>query len=91
MAIEFEYDAGQTRLTIRGELTIQHAAEVHTQLLGRENLAVDLAEISEVDSAGLQLLLAGKRDTGLHLVAWSDPVADALHLTGLKTLMEPQA
>lgn len=54
------------RLEIKGELNIFTAAELRLQLLealatGTE-LEVDLSQVSEIDSAGLQLLIAAKRD-----------------------------
>lgn len=88
MTIEFDYDAGRNRLAVRGELTIYHAAEALAQLQGRAGLALDLAEISEMDAAGLQLLLAGQRDAAMTLAAASDPVGDLLRLAGLAHLLE---
>lgn len=91
MAIEFDYKPEQNSLAIRGELTINYAAEAITHLRAHENSGLDLADISELDGAGLQLIIAATRDAGMRLVAASDPVADVLRLVGLTGLMETQA
>lgn len=79
-------------LEIKGELTIFTAAELRRQLLealatGRE-LEVDLAAVSEIDSAGLQLMVAAKREAAarqqlLHFTGHSPAVFEALELCKL--------
>lgn len=91
MAIEFDYNVAQNSLAIRGDLTINYAAEAIAQLRGHENATLDLADVSEIDAAGLQLLLAAVRDAGLRLVNASDAVTNTLLLTGLTGLMETPA
>jgi len=88
MAIEFAYDAEQNRLAIRGKLTILHATEARSHLLERSGASLDLAEIDEIDGAGLQLLVAALRDAGMRLVAVSEAVADIVALTGRTELTE---
>lgn len=89
----------QPGLAIAGELTIYRAAELCAQL--REALApagdlvLDLAEVTECDTAGVQLLLAVARlleDRGsrLLLAGTSGAVRDALKSLGLKSRF-PQA
>jgi anti-anti-sigma factor len=90
MAIEFYYDAAGNRLAVRGELTIYHAAEAAQQLRGYRDLLVDLSEVSEMDAAGLQLLLAARRDANLQWAALSEPVSDILRLAGLADSLETQ-
>ena len=75
------------RLTIAEELTIYHALEQKAQLLDAlaqaDELELDLAQVGEIDSAGLQLLIllkkeaqrAGKR---VAIVAHSQPVRAAI-------------
>jgi len=80
------------RLEIKGEFNIFTAAELCLQLLeaigtGTE-LEVDLAHVSEIDSAGLQLMLAAKREaTGRNqtvcFTGHSPAVCDALELCKL--------
>jgi len=80
------------RLEIKGELTIFTAAELRLQLLEalatNTELEVDLAHVSEIDSAGLQLMLAAKREAAgrklaLHFTGHSPAVCDALELCKL--------
>ncbi len=55
------------RLTLDTDLTIYHAPE-HKRLLlealdQAELIELDLGQVSEIDSAGLQVLLLGKRES----------------------------
>ena len=54
------------------ELTVEHAKEVQTLILGGEN---DLSGIKEIDIAGLQLLVAAKR-AGIALTGDDSPVIE---------------
>jgi anti-anti-sigma factor len=84
------------RLEIKGELNIFTAAELRLQLLeaiatGTE-LDVDLSQVSEIDSAGLQLMIAAKRDAAvrnltLNFTGHSPAVFDALELCKLSGLL----
>jgi len=53
------------QIVINGELTIYTASEWRDRLInelaGNDDIRLDLAEVSEIDSAGLQLLLAVQR------------------------------
>jgi anti-sigma B factor antagonist len=79
-------------LEIKGELNIFTAAELRLQLLeaiatGTE-LEVDLSQVGEIDSAGLQLMLAAKREAAgrnqsVHFTRHSPAVCDALELCKL--------
>ncbi len=56
-----------TTLALDGELTIYRAAETRTGLLAAisdspDGLDIDLAGVTEIDSAGVQLLMAAHRD-----------------------------
>ena len=84
------------RLEIKGELNIFSAAELRLQLLEAlatsTELEVDLAQVSEIDSAGLQLMLAAKREAvarnlTLHFTGHSPAVFDALELCKLSGLL----
>lgn len=85
-------------LRLDGELTIYRAAELKTALLlalGRaaDTLVLDLSGVSEIDSAGLQLLLllraesaaAGRR---LQLAAPSEAVQELVALLDVAPLFE---
>ena len=80
------------RLCIEGELTIVRAAALHAELLmllqDERNLDIDLSAVSEVDSAGLQLLLLAKRTALAHgselrLLGHSPAVLELLQLFNL--------
>lgn len=79
-------------LFLEGGLTIYRAAEVKDQLLGAlvlaDRLQVDLAGVTEIDSAGVQLLLLARRTAetmgrALHLSAHSAPVREVFDLLAL--------
>lgn len=84
--------AGAGRVAIEGELTVRHAAAVREQLLaalrGNQEVHLDLTGVSELDSAGVQLLLAAGESAVaagkvLRLSGFSRPVIDVLELLGL--------
>lgn len=80
------------RLTLAEDLTIYHALEQKNALLdaliGADELELDLIQVGEIDTAGLQLLIllkkeaqrAGKRVT---LVAHSQAVRSAIDFCNL--------
>ena len=79
-------------LRIEGELTIYRAAELKQTLLAavaeHAELEVDLSQVGEFDSAGLQLLLLAKREAAaagrtLRLVDHSPAVVEVLDLFDL--------
>ncbi|TJZ79006.1 STAS domain-containing protein [Chitiniphilus eburneus] len=59
-----ENEAGAFRL--HGELTVMHAAALKDELLAAlahaDTLALDLGEVEDIDTAGVQLLLLLKRE-----------------------------
>lgn len=79
-------------LDLPEELTIYEAAALHqslaTALLSPEPLLLDLAQVQEIDSAALQVLLwaqaeAARQERTLTLRAPSEAVRAYLTLTGL--------
>jgi anti-anti-sigma factor len=80
-------------LALEGELTIYTAAATLTKLreylLGRTQCTLDLTAVSEIDSAGLQLLLwtrraATEQGANVHLRGVSPPVAQVLDMLQLE-------
>jgi len=79
---------------IRGEFTIFTAQALKEQLVdlithsdGKE-IEVDLADVTDIDSAGLQLMVMAKQEAiaqnrALHFVRHSAPVLDLIDLCGL--------
>ena len=79
-------------ILLEGELTIYRAAELKPLLLaalpGTGPIELDLAEVSEVDTAGLQLLMmvqreAPKAGTRLEITGHSKAVTETLALCNL--------
>lgn len=79
-------------VSIEGELTIYTAAELSAELLPRlgatPQMQIDLSQITEMDGAGLQLLImvtreASKAGTALTLTGHSKAVLETLQLSGL--------
>ncbi len=66
MDVREEVAGSVCRLHVAGEMTIYSALELKERLLGSlaryAELDVDCSDVTEVDSAGLQLLLLAKRE-----------------------------
>ena len=86
-------------LELINELTIFTAAEQKDQLIAFLNtgndLEINLAKVSEIDTAGLQLLILLKREAGhlgknLSYVMHSKAVLDILELTNLTAVFGDQ-
>ena len=77
-------------LVLEGELTIYRAQEIQQQLVAAladnpPGLDIDLSAVTELDSAGVQLLMAAKRAAlaaglSLSLVGHSEPVLEVFGL-----------
>ncbi len=92
MGIEIKSEDGNCQARIDGDMTIYTAGEYREALLeqchSREGLQLDLEEVSEIDAAGLQLLVSLKKhfddtESGLQLIKSSSAVQKALVLTNL--------
>ncbi len=63
-------ETATTPVEIKGEMSIFTALTVRQQLLDAfeqaGDIEIDLASVSEMDSAGMQLLIAAKREAALH-------------------------
>lgn len=87
--------AAPATTAITGEFTIFTALECKAQLLAAitatpdgGELDIDLSDVCEIDSAGLQLMLLAKREAAasgrqLRFVRHSDAVLDLIDLCGL--------
>ena len=68
MSVDIEHQGTSARVTLSGELTIYSVAEIKSALaeaMGKASeIEVDLAGVTEVDTAGLQLMLIVKRHPG---------------------------
>ena len=92
MAITAQTVDGVSQLRIAGEMTIYTAAELKAELMIHMaqpgDLEIDLSEVSELDSAGLQLLILAKREAlreerSVHLTGHSRAVLDVLDICNL--------
>lgn len=79
-------------LDIKGEMTIYTAAEQKQELLAYiesgHTLEINLSQVSELDTAGTQLLILAKQEAAkaqksLRFVMHSNPVLDVLELANL--------
>lgn len=89
MSIQVDYEEGRARVTLSGELTIYTAAEIKaalaTTMADSSEFEVDLAGITEIDTAGLQLMLIAKRNPGknVRFVNHPEPVLRLVDLANL--------
>ncbi|HCI13792.1 MAG TPA: anti-sigma factor antagonist [Gallionellaceae bacterium] len=80
------------QISVEGEMTIYRAAELKASMLPEieraQKIEIDLSHVTEIDSAGLQLMVAAKleaiqRGKALHFTGHSKPVMDMLDLFDL--------
>lgn len=68
MNCEIRFDAERGVVALKGDLDVYSVPELRRYLLERlqdgDELEVDLAEVSDIDTAGLQLMLLAKRVPG---------------------------
>jgi len=92
MTIEVQEQNGITNIAIKDEMTIYTALEQKNELAQHlkadHELHIDLSEVSEIDSAGLQILLflkhqATTNNIVLSLVHHSQSVVEVLELLNL--------
>jgi len=94
MAIITTRDGGTpVRVTVEGSMTIYEAAEHKSELLAALGdataLELDLGEVDEADTAGLQLLLLARREAAhagktLRVVRLGPALAEVLDRWGLR-------
>lgn len=87
-------------VVIEGEFTIFTAAEIRARLLDAMNesdqIEVDLSGVSEMDTAGLQIILAARMDAAnrhkqLSFIGSSRAVGDVMAIYGLAECFATQA
>ncbi len=92
MPVSIEKNGTTSKVAIDGEITIYVVGELKEALQDTfkeaKEIEIDLSQVTEIDGAGLQLLLAAKvltiaRGSQLRLVAHSTPVLNALALSDL--------
>lgn len=92
MTIQVKEHDGNIHLTIDDEMTIYTALEqkqeLALQLKADHELQINLSTVSEIDSAGIQVLLflkqqAAKKNSSLSLIKHSQPVVEVFELLNL--------
>lgn len=96
MAIDIQTSPSLTQVTITGSCTIFEAADLRAQLLPvvatSTPVMVDVAGISEIDTAGLQVLLALQKQCALALFSQpSQAMQTALDLLNLNRCFSIEA
>ena len=96
MPIEITTSPALTQVKISGGCTIFDAADLRQQLLplvtASTPVVVDLAEITEIDTAGLQVLLALQKQCALALFSRPSPAMQtALDLLNLNRCFSIEA
>lgn len=84
----------KTRLSIPEDMTIYHALEHKTRLIDAlgtaDGLELDLSQVCEIDTSGVQLLIlvkreAAQRSKSLAIIAHSPAVRETLDFCNLMT------
>lgn len=97
--LRIEEDKQCCRVYIEGEMTIYNAAALHSGLLPvfsrTRDLEINLSGVTEMDSAGVQLLILAKHECdrqqhALTMVNHSSSVRDVFELMGLHALFNDQ-
>lgn len=79
-------------MALAGELTVMNAGDIRNRLLDAladtDDVDVDLSQVTEIDTAGVQLIVAAKREAeerhkALHFSGCSGAVLDVMGLLGL--------
>lgn len=97
MTISIEAINGVCHASVAGGMTICHAAQMKEELRlsldGCTDVEIDLSEVSEMDTAGFQLLLLAKREAAnagkqLRLVAHSPATREVLDLFNMASYFD---
>jgi anti-anti-sigma factor len=94
--VEFQIESQAGTISVAGDMTVYCAADLKTALLAEVaagNSSLNLSQVQEFDTAGLQLVLLLNRELlgGLRIVACSPGVRATLELAHLNKLMVAEA
>jgi anti-anti-sigma factor len=94
--MEFQIESRSGTIRVSGDMTVYCAADLKTALLAEVaagNSSLDLSQVQEFDTAGLQLILLLNRELlgGLRIAACSPGVRATLELTHLNKLIVAEA
>lgn len=94
MAHKNKTDAKVFQLSIEGEMTIFRAEELKEAILpvivNHEEIEIDLSHVTEIDGAGLMLMISVKLEAWQHkkvlrFVGHSGPITEAVDICDLST------
>jgi len=95
--MEFQLEPRPRGAAISGNMTVYDASDLKQALLAHtvagQPVELDLSQVHEIDTAGLQLLLLLQRRCGVRVVACSPTVRGVLslcHLDGLTADATPE-
>jgi len=100
MSIDILNEQDSCRIRIDNELTIYTANEVNTTirdaLAANSSVAIDLTGVTEIDTAGLQILLVARkeailRDRKVRFIGHNHVVIDCLRLMNLANFFQFEA
>ncbi len=93
MTVNTEKNDGICKMRIEGDMTIFNAADLKKDLLDNLNecseLEMDLSQVNEMDTTGLQLLILAKREAvalnkGFRIISCSPATTNVLELFNMK-------
>lgn len=97
MTVHVKHNSADGQIAIEGEMTIYHAVALKRQILDSINngsdVSLDLSRVTELDTAGMQLLMMARQEAQHHgrsaqLLAPSAAVRDALELYNLGSWLD---
>lgn len=92
MSIKVKKQGNICKITVEGEMTIYQASDLYEkfkkQLATCDSLEIDLQHITEMDTAGVQILLALKREANasgktVSMIMHSEPVIEVFELISI--------
>jgi anti-sigma B factor antagonist len=92
MVMKVKKQAGGCKLILEGDLTIYQATEIYEkfkkQLAACKSIDIDLQSVTEIDTAGVQVMLAVKRKATLagipvSMTMHSEPVVEVFELMNI--------
>jgi len=90
--MEVQERAGTHVLKLEGDLTIFEAAEFHEGLVALQQqegpIELDVSEVDQVDTSGVQLMLAAARDERFTLTGITAAIQEKLELVGCGALVQ---
>lgn len=75
-------------LRLNGEVTVDESGKLKDEILaaktGSPKVELDIDEVTNADTSGLQLLFAAKKTSGITLTGHSDAIKAAFERTGIR-------